>query len=81
MGWLEALKLIIVWGPKLFSMVSEIIDLIKGLQDPQAKDAMRVELKSAALVAKSNGDRRPLRDLRDRLYARRDGNRPGPKAA
>ena len=81
MGWLNIILTLIKYGPKLFSMVSEIIDLIKGLSDPQAKEATLVELKSAATVAKSNGDRRPLRDLRDRLYARRDGHRPGPRAA
>jgi hypothetical protein len=81
MGWFEILSLIIKYGPKLFSMVSEIIDLIKGVDDVQKKEALHVELKSAAVVAKSNGDRRPLRDLRDRLYEMRDGSRPGPRAA
>ena len=81
MSWLSILKLLITYGPKLFSMVSEIVDLIKGLQDPLVKEATLVELKSAAAVAKDSGDRRALRDLRDRLYTRRDGNKPGPRAA
>jgi hypothetical protein len=81
MSWLNILLALIKYGPQAFHLISEIIDLLRGVQDPQAKEGLKVELKSAVAVAKGSGDRRPLRDLRDRLYRRRDGDRPGPRAA
>lgn len=71
MAWLSILLMIIQYGPQIFALVSEIIDLIKKHRaDKQA--GLRGDLAAAVATYRVSRDQRPLRELRDRLYAALD---------
>ncbi len=72
MGWLKYLMLALQYGPKIVSIVSEIIDLVGGLPSYQA-DSYEAELAAAVQIFQGTGNRQPLAELRDRLHARRFG--------
>lgn len=81
MGFLQIILLVIQYGPSLFSLVSEIVELIKKLRG-QEKEAFKVELDRAVTEYRVTRDRRPLRELRARLQQRCFGScGGGPKSA
>ena len=69
MGILQIILLVIQYGPSLFSLVSEIVDLIRKLRG-QEKEGFEVDLKRAVDHYRRTKDRRPLRELRERLQKR-----------
>lgn len=70
MSWFAILMMIIQYGPAIWRVVKEIIDLIKSMKSHE-QPALHDELKAAVDAYKVHRDRRPLQDLRDRLRARR----------
>lgn len=72
MNWLQIIKLLFQYGPQLFTLVSEIVSLIKQIQTPTAQAGLTADLKSAITYTKATQDQRPLRALRDRLHAMLD---------
>lgn len=81
MGWLSIIMLIVQYGPAIFHLVSEIIDLIKKVRHPEQQAAFTAELSAAVDTYRQTKDRRPLRDLLDRLYKHCDGDAPCPLKA
>lgn len=67
---IKIVAFLIKYGPALFSIVQEVIDLLKKLKDPQEAEGFRVDLERAVAHYRANGDRRPLEALRERLRAR-----------
>lgn len=73
MSWISIILLIIQYGPAIFNLVVEIIELIKKYQKPNpvaAKTAqlfLKSELKNAVKTYRATRDRRPLYALRDKL--------------
>lgn len=69
MAWLSIILWVIKYGPAIFSIVSEIMDLIKKMRGAEKVEA-EGEFKSAMAEYKKTRDRRPLRRLRERLQKR-----------
>lgn len=69
MGFLSIILMIIRYGPAIFQLITEIIDLLKRMRGGDVKNvaAYEGELKRAIEFYKKTGDRGPLRELRDRL--------------
>lgn len=69
MGFFSIILMIIQYGPAIFHLITEIIDLLKRMQSSDVKNvaAYEVDLKKAIDFYKKTGDRGPLRELRDRL--------------
>lgn len=70
MGWLSILLLVIQYGPAIFNLVTEIVELIRRLRQPSEKVLYRAELQDAVKHYRATGDRRLLRRLRDRLQSK-----------
>lgn len=81
MGVIELILLIIRVGTALVPLISEIWDLITKVRNPADKAAFTADLNGAIETYKKTKDRRPLRELRDRLYAHCDGDCPPPLKA
>ncbi len=67
MGWLSILLMIIQYGPQLFTLVSEIIEMIKKRRHPEEQKSLKADLADAVSHYRLTGDRGRLRALRDRL--------------
>lgn len=67
MTWLSIILFLIQYGPAIFQLVSEIIELIGKLRSFKEQDAFKAELESAVKDYKANRDRRGLYALRDKL--------------
>ncbi len=67
MTWISIILFLIQYGPAIFQLVSEIIELIRKIRDPQAQEALEVEFREAVEHYRRNQDRRRLYALRDRL--------------
>jgi hypothetical protein len=63
------IMMIIKYGPAVWTLVQEIVELIRKLRGQEA-EAFTVELERAAKHYKETKDRRPLRELRSRLQKR-----------
>jgi len=74
MGFVEILLLVIKYGPALFTMVQEIIEMIKNLNDDNEVKAARAELEDAVKDYKRTKDRKRLRALRAKLRKKCDGD-------
>lgn len=70
MGWLSIILLVVQYGPAVFHLVVEIVDLIKKLRHPTEQSHFRAELQDAVRRYRETGDRSALRALRDRLNQR-----------
>lgn len=70
MGWISIIMLVVQYGPAIFHLVVEIVDLIKNLTHPTEQSHFRAELEDAVKLYKETGDRTHLRMLRDRLNKR-----------
>ncbi len=69
MGWLSlivTLPTLLKYGPQVYGIVREILDLISLLQGPEGK-AMKAELKKAYASFTTTFDRSALLRLRDKL--------------
>lgn len=69
MGWLSILLLVVQYGPTIFNLVAEVVELLKKLRGAE-RDAYTAELKAAVTAYRQTKNRRPLRELRDRLQKR-----------
>ena len=67
MSFITIILFLLKYGPALFSLVSELIDLIRKIKDPKEAAAFRADLQRAAQHYRVNKDRRPLEALRERL--------------
>lgn len=71
MSWLSLILLVIQYGPAVYKLVKEIIDLIKHRDNGfQEREAFGVELSRALDELKASRDLRPLEALRERLRKR-----------
>jgi hypothetical protein len=79
MGWVSLLLMILQYGPTIFKLVKEIIDLIKKNKGSgfQEQEAFTVELKRGLEEFKRTKDTRPLEELRERLRSRRSQSAGG----
>jgi hypothetical protein len=79
MGWVSLLLMILQYGPTIFKLVKEIIDLIKKNKGSgfQEQEAFTVELKRGLEEFKRTRDTRPLEELRERLRQRRSQSAGG----
>tara|TARA_R110000868_G_scaffold9394_6_gene46944 strand:- start:4112 stop:4345 length:234 start_codon:yes stop_codon:yes gene_type:complete len=68
MGILQIIMLVLTYGPKLFSLVSEIIDMMKKLKGHADEPKFTADFETALNAFRLNKDRRPLREFRDKLY-------------
>ena len=66
---LSIILFLIKYGPTIFSVVSEIVELIRKLKGQEA-EAFTVDLDKAVQHWRANKDRRPLEKLRERLRSR-----------
>ena len=70
MGWVQIILLIIKYGPAVYNIVVEIIEMIKKLRNDGKKDTAAFAeqaLKNAVKEYKKTGDRRRLLAIRERL--------------
>lgn len=67
MQWLQFLQILLKYGPTIYSVVHEIIDLIDVLK-PSSQPAAKAQLEAAVSVYRATGNRQPLRSLRDSLH-------------
>jgi hypothetical protein len=70
MNIIAIIMFLVKYGPTIWSLVSEIGELIKKLRDKDERKLFEAELKTAAAHYKTNKDRRRLEALRDRLRKR-----------
>lgn len=86
MGWLSVILAVIQYGPAVYNLVVEIIELIKKLKAEGRTDEAKfaeATLRSGVSQYKKAKDRRVLRALRDRLRSDCYGDNcpTGPRAA
>ena len=67
MGWLSIIMMIIQYGPAIYKLVKELIELIKKARKAD-QPALKAELKEAAEHYKKTKDKTVLERLRDRLH-------------
>lgn len=72
MNWISLIFLVLRYLPTLISLVREILEAIGTINDPEAKKAAGLELKAAVKEARKLGNRRPLRNLLNKLVALRE---------
>jgi hypothetical protein len=75
MSIISIILLILQYGPAIFSLVAEIIKLIKNLRDKKEQAVFTSELADAVRHFKANADARRLEKLRDKLRTRCFGDR------
>lgn len=80
MGWLSIIMLVVQYGPAIFHLVVEIVDMIKQLRHPVEQSHFQAELNDAVGRYKETGDRSYLRALRSRLQLRCFGPNQTPAA-
>lgn len=70
MFWIQLVFFVLTNLPGLINAVKELIEMIRE-RDPREKEELKHQLKDALVVAKTTGNKRPLRDLLQRLAAER----------
>lgn len=72
MNWVGLIFLVLRYLPTVISLVKEIIGAIDSIKDKQIKAQAALELKEAVKQARKRGDRKPLRNLLNKLVALRE---------
>jgi hypothetical protein len=67
---LSIIGFLIKYGPAIWSLATEVIEMIRKLRDPQEREAFTAEWRAACEHYRVNKDRRPLERLRERLRKR-----------
>lgn len=69
-SWFKFLMLAIQYGPKVYSLVGDIVDLIKLLDKGNEQDQAKAELEAALDIYKQTKNGAHLRSLRTSLTTR-----------
>ncbi len=70
MNFIQILILIFKYGPAVFAIVKEIIDLIKNVSDPTDKAVLKSDLEAAVAEYKKTKDASLLETVRARARKR-----------
>ena len=63
----EVLMILLKYGPKVFTLLVEIINGIKKVPDAKIAEGFKADMGLAAMNYKATKDRLPLQELRDRV--------------